>query len=78
LRLGTLNPGDEYVYRLMLTRNGDYLVSEQDHHVEQVWHRRRPEYWWGVAWLPEFWLTVVFGALLVWSLRRDWKRVYNR
>ncbi|HEY3321381.1 MAG TPA: hypothetical protein VGP72_12995 [Planctomycetota bacterium] len=36
-----------------------------------VWSRRRPEYWWGIAWLPEFWLTVVFSAGLVWSVWRD-------
>jgi len=37
----------------------------------RLWQRRRPEYWWGVAWLPEFWLAVVFGAALVWSVWRD-------
>ncbi len=34
---------------------------------------RRPEWWWGVAWLPEFWLTVVLGTGLLWSLWRDRK-----
>ena len=37
------------------------------------YHRRRPEYWWGIAWLPEFWLTLVFGVGLVWSAWRDWR-----
>jgi len=36
-----------------------------------VWLRRRPEYWWGVAWLAEFWLTVVFAGAFVWSVWRD-------
>jgi WD40 repeat protein len=36
-----------------------------------AWFRRRPEWWWGVAWLPEFWLTVLFAGALGWSLRRD-------
>lgn len=40
--------------------------------------RRRPEYWWGLAWLPEFWLTVVFGIALIWSLRRDWKTLRGK
>ena len=35
--------------------------------------RRHPEQWWGVAWLPEFWLTVVFAGALVWSGWRDRK-----
>lgn len=39
-----------------------------------TYHRRRPEYWWGVAWLPEFWLTLVFGAALVWSVWRELRR----
>jgi WD40 repeat protein len=38
-----------------------------------IWHRRRPEYWWGVAWLPEFWLTFAFSAAFIWSVRRDRK-----
>ncbi|MCK6473521.1 MAG: WD40 repeat domain-containing protein [Planctomycetes bacterium] len=38
-----------------------------------MWERRRPEQWWGVAWLPEFWLTVVFALLVLWSLIRDFK-----
>jgi len=41
----------------------------------RVYYRRRPEYWWGVAWLPEFWLTVVFGAGLVWSIISDRRRL---
>ncbi|MCY3024006.1 MAG: WD40 repeat domain-containing protein [Planctomycetota bacterium] len=32
---------------------------------------RRPEYWWGIAWLPEFWLTLVFAAGVVWSVYKD-------
>ena len=39
----------------------------------KIWKRRRPERWWGVFWLWEFWLTVVFAALLIWSLCRDRK-----
>ena len=38
-----------------------------------VWHRRRPEWWWGVFYLWEFWLTVLFAALLIWSILRDRK-----
>jgi hypothetical protein len=38
-----------------------------------IWKRRRPEWWWGVAWLPELWMTAAFTALLCWSLRRDWR-----
>ena len=40
-----------------------------------IWHRRRPEYWWGVAWLPEFWLTLAISIGLVWNVWRDWRRL---
>lgn len=35
--------------------------------------QRRPSQLIGLAWLPEFWLTAVFGLALVWSLVRDFK-----
>ena len=38
---------------------------------DKVWSRRRPEYWWGVAWLPEFWLTLICAGALRWSVWRD-------
>ena len=38
-----------------------------------IWFRR-PEYWWGVAWLPLFWLTVVLGVGLVVSIWKDQRR----
>lgn len=52
-----------------VSRDGSCLVNYPD--KRQVWSRRRPEAWWGIAWLPEFWLSVVFAGLLVWSIRRD-------
>jgi hypothetical protein len=37
----------------------------------EVWRRIRPEPWWGVAWLAEFWVTVVCAGLFGWSVRRE-------
>ena len=37
----------------------------------QVWKRRRPEWWWGVFYLWEFWLTAAFAGLFAWSILRD-------
>lgn len=51
------------------TREG--LLGDARGSTVGIWSRCRPEYWWGVAWLPEFWLTVVFGAAFVWSVLRD-------
>ena len=39
----------------------------------EVWNRRHPEWWWGLGWLPSFWLTALVGFGLLWSLRRDRK-----
>ena len=36
-----------------------------------VWHLRRPVEWWGFAWLPEFWLAIVFTIATGWSIWRD-------
>ncbi|HEY3319722.1 MAG TPA: hypothetical protein VGP72_04525 [Planctomycetota bacterium] len=50
---------------------GRHILSMGDSNDAHLWCRRRPEQWWGVAWLPEFWLAVVFSFGLVWSVRRD-------
>ena len=51
------------------------LVNDFDDALPAIqWHRRRPERWWGLAWLWEFWATVVLGGALVWSLWRDGRR----
>jgi WD40 repeat protein len=31
----------------------------------------RPEQWWGLAWLPEFWIAILLLIALGWSLWRD-------
>jgi len=43
-----------------------------------VWGRRRPEWWWGVFWLWELWLTAAFGVMLSWSLWRDRRALGRR
>jgi hypothetical protein len=49
---------------------------------ESEWYalleRRRPEYWWGVAWLPEFWFALAFGVGLGWSAWRDRRRLSHK
>ena len=36
-----------------------------------VYSRRHPEFWWGAAWLPQFWLAAAFGVGLICSLWRE-------
>jgi hypothetical protein len=41
---------------------------------EQIlWKRQRPERWWGVLCLWEFWAALIFSLALLGSLRRDWR-----
>ena len=51
--------------------DGARIVTAGYDKTARIWKRRRPEYWWGVAWLPEFWLTVLLGVGLMFSLWRD-------
>jgi len=43
-----------------------------------LWRWRRPEWWWGVAWLPSFWATVLFAGLLAWSFWCDRLKDYHQ
>jgi hypothetical protein len=35
--------------------------------------QHRPEPWWGLAWLPAFWTTLLLAALFIWNLFRSSK-----
>jgi len=50
-----------------------FVTQNTDTHAIHLWRRHRPEPWWGLAWLPEFWITLVLTGGLLWSLRRDWR-----
>ena len=65
-----LRLGDDVPYKAYFLTDDTVVISWFQGQAE-VYHRRRPEYWWGVAWLPEFWLTVVLDVGLVFSLRSD-------
>ncbi|MGD0091196.1 MAG: hypothetical protein ABSE73_14865 [Planctomycetota bacterium] len=41
--------------------------------IPKLWKRTRPDHWYGLAWLPEFWLTLVLGCVFIWSVWRDRK-----
>ena len=51
--------------------DGDRMVVAGANGRLQVFSKRRPEWWWGIFWLWEFWLTVAFAALFIWSVLRD-------
>jgi len=51
--------------------NGNRIATSHDDGVIRIYRRRRPEWWWGVFWLWEFWLTVALAGVFVWSVVRD-------
>ncbi len=50
--------------------NGEGILRRTGDSME-IWRQRHPDQWWGVAYLPEFWMTLFFFWLLTWSIRRD-------
>jgi WD40 repeat protein len=59
-----------FCYLVEFSRSGDEIIATRFHDV-QLYRRRRPEYWWGLAWLPEFWATLLFAGAFGWSVWRD-------
>ena len=51
--------------------DGTRIVSVSLDGTAHIWQLCRPEYWWGIAWLPEFWATAVFASALCWSVLKD-------
>ncbi len=67
-----------YVVSASFSPDGKRIVTGSEDTTARVWERRRPEWWWGVAWLPEFWLTAVLGVGLGVSVWCDWTRLARR
>jgi len=57
--------------KLLSASGRTLLVFDGGNSKVQLWTKQRPEYWWGFAWLPEFWLTVLLAIACGWSIRRD-------
>ena len=54
--------------------DGRHIIAAMSSEELGIWSRRRPERWWGLAWLPEFWLTLVLVVLLLANIVRNWRR----
>jgi len=62
-------------YDISFSPSGDCLVVVHAPAIAEptprIWQRRRPEWWWGVFYLWEFWLTAAFACLFIWSVITD-------
>ena len=76
LRLGrgVIDDRDCGVWRIAVAADcRSAAVVYHDGYV-RLWRRSRPEPWWGVFCLKEFWLSVAFAAAFVWSILADRRR----
>ena len=61
------------------SRQGRYIaVVPRYRFPTMLFKNRRPEWWWGIFCLTEFWLASALGAACVWSLIRDVRRLRRR
>ena len=60
----------------LLAPDGSMIVAVYDDSHAAIWRRHRPEWWWGLAWLPEFWVTLVCAVAFGWSVRREFRAKY--
>ena len=61
------------VYSAAFSPDGRRIVTASIDRTARVWRRVRPEWWWGVFWLPQFWAATLLAPAFLWSLRRDYK-----
>ena len=60
--------------RAAFSPDGENVLTQSSEDV-RIWQRRRPEWWWGVFWMPQFWAATLLTVAFAWSLRRDYKRL---
>ncbi len=53
--------------------DGLHLITTDYGGTVRIWRRRHPEWWWGVAWFWEFWVTIAFAGLFLLSIAKDRK-----
>ena len=69
---------DAEVLSLDFSYDGKRLVTASKDGLAKIWRYRHPEQWWGLLYVPAFWMTLTLAALLVWSLLRDWRTLQQK
>ena len=66
------------VFAATFSPDGRRIVTLSNDFTARVWRRVRPEWWWGIFWLPQFWAAVLLAAAFAWSLRRDYIKLMRQ
>ncbi len=61
-----------------LSESGRWAVVWRSNAPSEIWRLYRPEKRWGILLMQEFWLTVAFAGVFVWSVWRDRKALRKR
>jgi WD40 repeat protein len=69
--LGTFLRREKSEYLDILKCIDNERIVATDLHKFHILARRRPEPWWGIAWLPEFWVTLICSFSFAWSVWRE-------
>jgi WD40 repeat protein len=72
--LATLGEDTAKAYCALFSPSGHYVAVGHGDGSVRLWVRRRPEWWWGIAWLQEFWVAMVSGCALVVIAARNLRR----
>ncbi len=64
--------------RACIGPNDAWILTSQPQRQTAIFYgRRRPEYWWGIAWLPEFWIALVSGTALLYLASCSFSRPFQ-
>jgi hypothetical protein len=59
-------------FQTIMSEDKKWIVAYSGNaNLAHIWSRRRPEKWWGIAWLPEFWFTAALACATICSLFYD-------
>ena len=67
----TLAGHERIVWCAAFSPDGRRIVTASHDGTCRIWRRYRPEWWWGISYMLEFWFSAGFAAGLVWSLFAD-------
>ena len=76
--LHVLRGHESIVNSAAFSPDGYRIVTASADYMARVWRRVRPEWWYGVFWLPQFWFAALFAVGFAWSLLRDYKKLMRQ